>query len=69
METLHIQITNEKAVGLLNELVALHIIKIIKDDEVAKPKLSTKYKGIISKEQGLNLDMHIKQMRNEWSNI
>lgn len=34
-----------------------------------KIKLSDKYKGIISKEQGQNLNEHIKQMRNEWNSI
>lgn len=45
-------------------------------DEVAeqniapkRTKLSDKYKGIISKEQGENLNEHIKQMRNEWNTI
>ena len=45
-------------------------------DEVAeqntppkKMKLSDKYKGIISKEQGQDLNDHIKQMRSEWNNI
>lgn len=34
-----------------------------------KIKLSDKYKGIITKEQGQNLNDHIKQMRNDWNNI
>jgi hypothetical protein len=34
-----------------------------------KMKLSDKYKGIITKEQGQNLNDHIKQMRSEWNNI
>ena len=33
---------------------------------IAPMKLSEKYKGIISKEQGQNLNEHIKQMRSEW---
>lgn len=35
----------------------------------SKTKLSDKYKGTISKEQGESLNEHIKQMRNEWNNI
>jgi hypothetical protein len=35
----------------------------------SKIKLSDKYRGIISKEQGQDLNDHIKQMRNEWNNI
>lgn len=34
-----------------------------------KAKLSDKYKGIISKEQGQDLNDHVTQMRNEWNNI
>jgi hypothetical protein len=34
-----------------------------------KQKLSDKYKGIITKEQGQNLNEHIKQMRSEWNSI
>lgn len=35
----------------------------------AKTKLSDKYRGIITKEQGLELNEHIKQMRSEWNSI
>lgn len=35
---------------------------------LAKPKkrLSDKYRGILTKKQGENLNEHIKQMREEW---
>ena len=65
-----IQLTNQKAVGLLHELEELHLIKVLKENLApAKTKLSDKYKGIISKEQGQSLNEHIKQMRSEWSSI
>lgn len=65
-----IQVTNQKAIRLLHELEALHLIKVIKENFTpTKTKLSDKYKGIISKEQGQNLNDHIKQMRSEWNNI
>ncbi len=68
--TMLIQITNQKAVGLIHELEELDLIKVLKPNFVpAKQKLSDKYKGIISKEQGQNLNEHIKKMRSEWSNI
>lgn len=68
--TMLIQITNQKAVGLLHELEELDLIKVLKENFVpAKQKLSDKYKGIISKEQGQNLNEHIKKMRSEWNNI
>jgi len=67
--TMLIQVTNQKALGLLHELEELQLIKVLNENFVpAKIKLSDKYKGIISKEQGRNLNEHIKQMRNEWDN-
>ena len=68
--TIIIQVTNQKAVGILRELEELHLIKILKKNVTPlKTKLSSKYKGLISKEQGENLNRHIKQMRSEWSDI
>ena len=68
--TMLIQVTNQKAVGLLHELEELRLIKVLKENFApVKTKLSDKYKGIISKEQGQNLNEHIKQMRSEWNNI
>ncbi|MGP8214601.1 MAG: hypothetical protein ACLQQ4_03460 [Bacteroidia bacterium] len=69
METILIQITNQKAIGLLHELEELHLIKVLKKKAIGKSKLSDKYKGIITKEKGKELNEHIKQMRNEWNNI
>jgi hypothetical protein len=64
--TMLIQVTNQKALGLSHELEELHLIKVIKGNFAsAKQKLSDKYKGIITKEQGQNLNEHIKQMRSE----
>ncbi len=66
--TMLIQLTNQKAAGLLHELEELHLIKVIKENiEPVKTKLSDKYKGIISKEEGQQLNDHINQMRNEWN--
>lgn len=67
--TMLIQLTNEKAVRLLHELEELELIKVLEEKNPAiNVKLSTKYKGIITKEQGKNLDEHIQQMRSEWTN-
>ena len=65
-----IQVTNQKAIGLLHELEELQLIKVINENFTpTKTKLSDKYKGIISKEKGQDLNDHIKQMRSEWNNI
>jgi hypothetical protein len=68
--TMVIQLTNQKAVGLLHELEELHLIKVLKENiGPVKTKLSDKYKGFISKEEGQQLNDHIKQMRSEWNGI
>lgn len=65
-----IQLTNQKALGLLHELEALNLIKVLRDDiPPSKLKLSDKYKGILSKENGENLNQHLQQMRTEWNGI
>lgn len=65
-----IQITNQNAIGLIHELEELHLIKVLKENVVVSTnKLSNKYKGIISKEDGEKLNDHIKQMRSEWNSI
>jgi hypothetical protein len=65
-----IELTDKKAAGILHELEDQHLIKVLKENIVpAKAKLSEKYKGIITKEQGESLNEHIKQMRSEWNNI
>ncbi len=70
MDTMLIQLTNQKAAGLLHELEELHLIKVLDKNITAdKPKLSDKYRGSISNEQGQQLNEHIKQMRSEWHNI
>ena len=64
--TMLIQLTNQKAAELIHELEELHLIKVLKENiNPAKSKLSDKHRGIISKEDGANLNKHIAQMRSE----
>ena len=68
--TMLIKVTNQKVLKLLHELEELNLIKVIKENFTpTKTKLSDKYKGVINKEEGKDLNEHIKQMRNEWNNI
>lgn len=64
-----IQITNNKAIKLLRDLEDLNIIKVIKENISESKKLSDKYIGSISKEEGEKLENHINHSRNEWSDI
>ena len=63
-----VELINNKALQLLQDLEAKQIIKLHKSDNPTKNKLSDKYRGILSKEQGKDLNRHINQMRNEWNN-
>jgi len=71
MDTMLIELTNQKAAGLLNELADLNLIKIFRreNNEPVKTKLSDKYRGFLSREDGQLLNNHINQMRNEWNHI
>ncbi len=70
MSTLLIEITNQKAIGLLHELEELHLIRVLKNNvRLPKSKLSDKYRGVFTKEDAQNFDKHTRQMRNEWHNI
>ena len=65
-----IQVTNQKAVGLLHELEELNLIKVLQENlPRTKQKLSEKYRGSISKDTAEKLNEHIKQMRREWSDF
>ena len=64
-----IQLTNQKAAGLLHELEELQIIKVLKENIApVKTKLSDKYRGVFSKEDAKSFDNHTKAMRKEWEN-
>ena len=66
MDTLTIQITNQNAYNLLNELEKLHLIKVLKKDSGENQELSKNFAGKLSIEAAKKLQEHIKQSRQEW---
>ena len=68
METLEIQVTNQKAMGLLLELEALNFIKVLKKNGVPKQKLSEKYAGKLPAEVAEELQNYVSESRNQWNN-
>jgi len=66
--TLLIEITNPKALGLLHELEELHLIKVLKNNP-KQPKLSEKYRGVFTKEDAQSFNDHTQGMRSEWKDI
>ncbi|NBC84296.1 MAG: hypothetical protein GVY19_13085 [Bacteroidetes bacterium] len=68
--TMLIQLTNQKAAGLLHEMEELQLIKVLKEEpELKSSKLSDKYKGFMNRKDGQDLNDHIERMRNEWDSI
>jgi hypothetical protein len=69
MNTLLIQVTNEKAIRLIRDLEELDIIKVLKEDvEVPTTKLSDKYRGVFTQEDAKSFNDHVQRMRKEWDN-
>lgn len=67
--TMLIELKSQKALKLIRDLEDLNIIKVLKENITEKKKLSDKYRGSISKEQGEKLDKHIEDSRNGWNSI
>ncbi|MFN8429773.1 MAG: hypothetical protein U0V04_07330 [Spirosomataceae bacterium] len=67
--TVLIEVTNVKAMGILHELEELHLIKMLREKTSEKPgKLSDKYRGVFSKEDAKKFENHVVKMRSEWKN-
>ncbi len=66
MDTLLIQITNQKALGLIHELEELHLIKVLKENIQTKQKLSDKYRGKLPVEIANDMQEYVRKSRNEW---
>ena len=66
--TLIIRLNHSKALRLLHQLEELDLIQVIKQDQKGEnADLASKYKGIISKEEGEALKNHTEQMLSEWN--
>lgn len=66
METLLIQLTNQKAAGLLHELEELQIIKVLKKNVQTEQSLSKKYAGKLPSTLADELQNYVDQGRQEW---
>jgi hypothetical protein len=68
METVLLQINNNKAYKLIEDLEALNIIKVLKKSTEPATKLSERFAGKLnlSEEEYNNFQDAIAQGRNEW---
>jgi len=68
MDTLTIQLTNQRAYKLLQELEDLHLIRVLKKNNQPVQKLSEKYAGKLPAEVADELQQYVAQSRDEWNN-
>ena len=68
METVLVQINNNKAYKLLEDLKDLQIIKVLKKSIQPQQKLSEKYAGKLPAKIADELQDFVSQSRNEWNN-
>ncbi|BAU54661.1 hypothetical protein [Mucilaginibacter gotjawali] len=68
METVLLQINNNKAYKLIEDLEALNIVKVLKKSSPTKGKLSDRFSGSLklSDEEYNNFQKSIADSRNEW---
>ena len=68
MKTVTIQLNDDKALKLLENLEALRLIQIIREPASGQPGLSKKFAGALhlSDQQYNEFQQHLNQSRNEW---
>lgn len=67
METVLVQINDNKAYRLLEDLEDLHIITVLKKSTKPEQKLSEKYAGKLPSDIADELQNYVTQSRNEWN--
>jgi hypothetical protein len=68
MKTVLVQITNNKAYRLLEDLEDLNILKVLNKNVLPKQKLSEKYAGKLPLEIADELQDYVTLSRNQWNN-
>ncbi len=68
MQTVTIDIINEKALSLLKNLEGLKLIRIRKNSAEPKDSINriTKYKGAMQKESIEDIDNQLNELRGSW---
>lgn len=67
METVLIELTNQNAKKLLQEMEALNLIKLLKENISENKTLSEKYAGKLPSAIADELQDFVSQSRNEWN--
>lgn len=67
--TILITLKTDKARNLIRDLEDLDIIEVIEENIVINKKISERFKGLLSKNDGKDLKKHVDQSRAAWNNI
>jgi len=66
IQTITIDIINEKAIRLLQDLELLQLIRVRKEKSSSEPNWAERYKGAMSKQPKSDIDNQLNLLRNEW---
>ena len=68
MRTVTIDIINDKAIKLLQDLELLQLIRVHREKQQPDPDTNwkTKYKGAMQKQSLIEIDNQLKDLRNAW---
>lgn len=66
MQTLLIEVLNEKALLLLRDLEDLDVIRLL-PPEAPRQKLSKQFRGSLSAQTAEKMHQHVESLRNEWN--
>lgn len=69
METVLLQINDQNAYKLIEDLEALHLVKVLEKHVPSKTKLSARFAGSLklTDEQYDNFQKSVTELRNEWN--
>jgi len=66
IQTVTIDIINDKAMKLLQDLELLQLIRMRKEKNPSVTNWAERYKGAMSKQSIADIDNQLKELRNEW---
>jgi hypothetical protein len=66
IQTITIDIINDKAIKLLQDLELLQLIRLRKEKSTSIINWAERYKGAMSKQPIADIENQLNQLRNEW---
>lgn len=68
MQTMIIDIINNKAIKFLKDLELQQLIRVHKEDQTPETAIDwiVKYKGVMTKQPQSEIDNQLNELRNEW---